>query len=157
MLNAEIYDPGAIEHAAEAFHRDGFVCVRDPLSAEQFKTVRLDAEGVMQEQEDECGRDNMNRGYARHSFGNQADNWAWCMLIDLPTILPIIDAIWKDDDYVCWGVGGDYSLPGAQIQNLHRDANEDFFRNPWGKVTHADVPAICIVVDFYDGGFHRRE
>ena len=102
----------------------------------------------MQEQEDECGRDNMNRGYARHSFGNQADNWAWCMLIDLPTILPIIDAIWKDNDYICWGVGGDYSLPGAQIQNLHRDANEDFFRDPWGKVTHADVPAICIVVNF---------
>ena len=43
------------------------------------------------------------------------------MLVDLPTILPIIEAIFNSNQFVCSGAGGDYSLPGAKIQHLHRD------------------------------------
>ena len=102
----------------------------------------------MQEQEEEYGAEKMNRGYARHSFGNQTHHWEWCILIDLPTILPIIDAIWQNNDYTCWGAGGDYSLPGAKIQHLHADISKDFFQDPLNQVTIRDIPTPNIVVNF---------
>ena len=107
MLKVDLLEANEIERAASIFHRDGFVCVANPLDAEQFALNRSGAERVMAEQEAEFGREKMNRGYARHSFGSQMHNWEWCILIDLPTILPIIDAIWGSDDYICTGAGGD--------------------------------------------------
>ncbi len=148
MLDVEILEPGEVEKAATVFHRDGFVCVKNPLNEEQFALNKAGAERVMQEQENECGRENMNRGYARHSFGSQVHNWEWCILIDLPTILPILDAIWKSDDYTCSGSGGDYSLPEAKIQHLHSDGNRDYFNDTWNRVNHRDPPAPFIVVNF---------
>ena len=39
------------------------------------------------------------------------------MLIDLPTTTPVLKAMFKsadqDDDYYCWGAGGDVSLAGS--------------------------------------------
>ena len=70
MLNTEILNCGDVEQAATVFHRDGFACVKNPLSKEQLAINTVGAERVMQEQEAEFGRDNMNRGYARHSFGD---------------------------------------------------------------------------------------
>ena len=85
MLAVEILESSDIEKAASVFHRDGFVCIKNPLSEEQFALNKAGAERVMQEQEDECGRENMNRGCARHSFGSQVHNREWCILIDLPS------------------------------------------------------------------------
>lgn len=148
MLKVDILEANEIERAATVFHRDGFVCVAKPLDEERFALIRSGAERVMAEQEAEFGRDKMNRGFARHSFGSQLHNWEWCVLIDLPTILPIIDAIWGSDDYTCTGAGGDYSLPGAKIQHLHSDRNADLFNDPLGRVTHHDVTAPFIVINF---------
>ncbi|NKB69750.1 MAG: hypothetical protein GKR89_21985 [Candidatus Latescibacteria bacterium] len=147
MLNVEILSPADVEQAATLFHRDGFVCIENPLTQEQFAAVEADAQQVMQQQEDEFGLKGMNRGHARHSFGNQLHNWGWCLLVDLPTILPVVDAIWDSDDYTCTGAGGDYSLPGAQIQHLHADIR-DFFADPWGVCNHMTPPAPLIVVNF---------
>ena len=69
------------------------------------------------------------------------------MLVDLPTIVPIIDAIWKNQDYTCIGAGGDYSLPGAKIQQLHSDMG-DFLNDPQKRVTFWDLPTSFIVVNF---------
>lgn len=148
MLNVEILESTEVERAANIFHRDGFVCIANPLTEGQFALIKSAAEQVMREQEDAVGRQNMNRGYARHSFGMQTHHWAWCMLIDLPTILPILDTIWDSDDYTCTGAGGDYSLPGAQIQHLHSDLGHDFFQDPWGTCTIQDPPSPFIVVNF---------
>ncbi|MEM7031856.1 MAG: phytanoyl-CoA dioxygenase family protein [Chloroflexota bacterium] len=148
MLKVEILNPSEIDRATTIFHRDGFVCVKNPLTADQFAEIKAASERVMQEQEDAFGRDNMNRGYARHSFGMQTHHWAWCMLIDLPTILPILDNIWQSDDYTCTGAGGDYSLPDARIQHLHSDLRRDFFQDPWGTCTLQDPPSPFIVVNF---------
>lgn len=71
MLKAEILEAVDTERAAAVFHRDGFVCVANPMNQEQFALNRAGAERVMAEQEAEFGRDNMNRGFARHSFGSQ--------------------------------------------------------------------------------------
>ncbi len=148
MLNVEIFDPGEVEKAACVFHRDGFVCVKNPLSEEQFALNKAGAERVMKEQEEEYGREKMTRGYARQSFGNQLHNWEWCILIDLPTILPILNMIWNNDDYTCRLGGGDFSLPGAKIQHLHADFNKDYFNDPWGKVTDRDTPPAFINVNY---------
>ena len=148
MLGVKIFEPGEVEQATTVFHRDGFVCVKNPLREEQFTLNKAGAERVMQEQEDECGIENMNRGYARHSFSNQLHNWEWCILIDLPTILPILDAIWMNDDYTCSGGGGDYSLPGAKIQHLHSDFKKDYFNDPLGRVTDRDPPPPFIAINF---------
>lgn len=148
MLDVEILDPLAVDRAASIFHRDGFVCIKDPLTDEQFDLLKAASEHVMQEQEEAVGRANMNRGVARHSFGMQTHHWAWCMLIDLPTVLPILDVIWASDEYTCTGAGGDYSLPGARIQHLHSDLGKDFFQDPWGMCTVQDPPAPFIVVNF---------
>ena len=147
MLEVEILSPCAVERAAAIFHRDGFVCVENPLSAEQFLAVKADAEKVMQQQQEEFGLEHMNRGFARHSFGMQLAHWGWCILVDLPTILPIVDAIWNSDDYTCTGAGGDYSLPGARIQHLHADMG-DFFSDPWGVCNEKTPPTPFIVVNF---------
>ncbi len=148
MLNVEILNAADIEHAATIFHRDGFVCIANPLSEEQFTLNRAGAERVMQEQEAEFGHGKMNRGYARHSFGSQMHNWEWCILVDLPTILPILNAIWGSDDYTCTGGGGDYSLPGAKVQHLHSDRTADIFNDPTGRVSLRDVTAPFIVINF---------
>ena len=148
MLKAEIVEAADIEHAAAIFHRDGYVCVSDPMDEGQFALNRSGAERVMQEQEAEFGREKMNRGFARHSFGSQLHNWEWCILIDLPTILPILNAIWSSNDYTCTGAGGDYSLPGAKIQHLHSDRSGDIFNDPQGRVSLRDVPAPFVVINF---------
>ena len=148
MLNPTIFSSEAIAQAAAEFHRDGFVCIANPLSSEQFEILKTAAERVMHEQENEFGREKMNRGYARHSFGNQLQNWEWCMLIDLPPILAILDEIWRNEDFTCRGAGGDFSLPGAKIQHLHADGNRDFFHDPWSQVTHRDTPSAYICVNF---------
>jgi len=36
MLKVEILEPYDVDKAASVFHRDGFVCVKNPLSEEQF-------------------------------------------------------------------------------------------------------------------------
>ena len=69
------------------------------------------------------------------------------MLIDLPTVPPIVDAIWGSTGYTCLGAGGDYCLLGATIQPLHSDV-ADFFDDPTGQVTVRDVPPPFIVVNF---------
>ena len=57
----------------------------------------------------------------------------WAQLIDLQTVLPVLEAIWKSSDFHCWGAGGDYSLPGARIQKLHADIT-DMLLDPQGRV-----------------------
>ena len=70
--------------------------------------------------------DKGNRGYGRYSFGSQLHHPEWAMLIELPTILPIIEAIWGNDDFTATGAGGHHSLPGAEIQHLHSDMGHPF-------------------------------
>lgn len=146
-LAVRFYRAAEVDAAADAFHRDGFVCVRDALTPEQLAFAQAGTERVIAEQRAAVGPGNMNRGFARHSFGNQLHHPEWALLVDLSTTLPILEAIWGGPDFTCMGAGGDYSLPGAQIQPLHSDMGE-FLHDPHGRVTFHDVPAPFIVVNF---------
>ena len=88
-----------------------------------------------------------NRGYARYCYGSQVHHPEWVMLVDLSTILPLLDVIWNGDDYTCSGGGSDYSHPGAQIQHLHSDMR-DSFEDPLGQASIFDLPTPFIVVNY---------
>lgn len=147
MLNVEIFDPSDTDRAAKTFHRDGFICVKNVLTPEQLKFAQAGAARIIKEQTDADAERKGNRGHHRYSFGHQTHHPEWSMLIDLPTTLPILDAIWGSENYTCSGAGGDYSIPGAEIQPLHSDMG-DFFNDPQQKVNYRDVPAPFIVITF---------
>lgn len=147
MLDVEILAPSETDQAATIFHRDGFVCVKDVLTPGQLRSAQAGAERVIREQTDADAERKGNRGHHRYSFGYQQQHPEWTMLIDLPPLLPIIEKIWGSPAFHCTGAGGDYSLPGAEVQALHSDIGE-FFDDPLKQVTFRDVPAPFIVVNF---------
>jgi ectoine hydroxylase-related dioxygenase (phytanoyl-CoA dioxygenase family) len=147
MQEIEIVDHSEVERAAAIFHRDGFVVVRDALTPEQLAFAQAGARRVIAEQMAATPREKANRGFARYSFGPQLHHPEWLQLVDLPTILPILDRIWQSTAYTCMGAGGDYSAPGAQIQPLHSDIG-DFLQDPLGQVSVRDLPTPFIVVNF---------
>ena len=147
MLDVEILSPSEVERAAAIFHRDGFVPIRDALSPDQLELARAGASRVMAQQMAEIPLERANRGHARYSFGPQLHHPEWVQLIELPAILPIVEAIWGSPDFICSGGGGDYSAPGAKEQHLHADIR-DVLNDPLGQVTLHDVPTPYIVVNF---------
>ncbi len=147
MLDIELVPCADVQRAMEIFNRDGFVALEGVLSAEQLAHAQGGARRVVTEQTSAILFDKANRGYARYSFGSQVHHPEWAMLIDLPTILPIIEAIWGHDDFTATGAGGDYSLPGAEIQHLHSDMR-DPFNDPLGQINIFDMPTPFIVVNY---------
>lgn len=154
MLAIELLAPHEIEKATRIFHRDGFVAIKDALSPDQLQLAQDGARCVIKEQTERIKHEEANRGFARYSFGDQLQHREWAQLIDLPTTLPILDAIWSSHEYSCSGGGGDFSVPGATIQQLHSDLG-DFFHDPLGQVTFHDVPAPFIVINFLMVDFTR--
>ena len=147
MLDVEILDSSEVERAAAVFHRDGFVPIRDALNPEELAFAQSGAARVIARQMAETPLERANRGYGRYSFGPQLHHPEWVQLVELPTVLPIVEAIWGSPDFICSGGGGDYSAPGAKEQHLHADMG-DPFRDPLGQVTIHDVPTPYIVVNF---------
>jgi ectoine hydroxylase-related dioxygenase (phytanoyl-CoA dioxygenase family) len=152
MLEIELVNPTEVDKAATLFHQDGFVVVKDALTPEQLEFARQGAARVIEEQTTAISLDDANRGFARYSFGPQLHHPEWCQLIDLPTVVPILEKIWGRSDFRCWGGGGDYSLPGAKIQKLHADIGNEI-ADPLGRVTIMDLPTPIIVVNFPMVGF----
>lgn len=127
----EILEPMEIDRAARIFHRDGFVVVRNILTAEQTEFLRAGVDEVVADiltlDPDRAG----NRGSHRYSFGESSTTRAmlhrpeWQMLIDLPTLTPILAALFGSSDYMVRSGGGDFCLPGAHgYQPLHSDMRD---------------------------------
>ena len=119
-------DAAEIARAVEVFERDGFCAMSDALNPEQLAFMQGGVDRTMAEEfiaDDPhmggryTGRWGLEPG--RYSFGSvrQLHKKEWCMLIDLPTTTPVLRAMFKsadqDDDYYCWGAGGDVSLAGS--------------------------------------------
>ncbi len=79
-----------------------------------------------------CALDPMRHGnsshHHRYSFGRASlsgyeHDPDWCVMIDPPAVLAVLTELWGPD-FVCNGLGGDFSLPGAiGKQGLHSDIN----------------------------------
>lgn len=172
----EIVDAEEIERAKKIFYRDGFVVVRNALDNEQLNYMRSGCDREIHQMisldQDRTG----NRGTHRYSFGGGSltgslfHHREWAMLLDLPTVTPILSAIYESSDYIARGCGGDFCLPGASdYQPLHSDMNDrrifrdkqtgaelftlGSFHDPRGILNYRDLPCpfICcnfLMVDF---------
>ena len=154
MIDLEHTHYSDVQRAAELFHRDGFVTILGALTPDEFAYVEKGVSRVVAKQMTEIPLTEANRGYARYSFGNVADQPEWVKLIDLPTILPILDAIFGSTEYICSSCSGDYNGPGAQAQNLHRDIADNIF-DPTGLITITDVPTPWLAVNYLMSDFHE--
>lgn len=161
--------PTQIARARELFLRDGFVVVRDVLTSEQLTMLRQGVERVVGEMLAIDQNRDGNRGSHRYSFGgasrtgNMLHHPEWTQLIDLPTVTPILAAIFGSKDFILRGGGGDFCLPGAvDYQPLHSDMadrtvfdlgnNKEFvhgsFSDAREQLTHRDLPAPYVCCNF---------
>ena len=146
MLELELIDALDIEGAAQNFHRDGFVCIKDAMNPEELAAMQAGANRIVEEQRAIVALEG-NRGFARFSFGQQIHEPEWRRQIELPSTLPIVEAIFGSPQFKCTGGGGDYSKPGAVIQELHSDLPH-FLHDPSGQTSIRDLPPPIVIINF---------
>lgn len=155
----ELVAPDDPKRAAELFHRDGFVAVRDVLEPELLNRLRAAADTAMAQlmaDDPDCSAGGGAGGLPhRYSFGggsasrHMLHQEEWCALIDLPTTTPILTEIFGSAEYVCGGAGGDIAMPGAiEYQGLHSDNMWSEIPDPYGSVTMRDVPVPVLTINF---------
>ena len=162
-------EPNEIEKARDLFYRDGFVVVVDALTPQLLDSMRDACSQAIHEILSLDKHRVGNRGSHRYSFGSASKTGhmmhesAWTQLLDLPTVTPILTAIFDSADYIARGGGGDFCLPGAtEYQRLHSDIRDRItlngqtygaFFDPAGRISLRDLPCpyVCcnfLMVDF---------
>ena len=160
----EVLDPSEIERAVRIFQRDGFVVVRNALDDDQLAYLRAGVAEAVEEILALDGDRRGNRGTGRYSFGGSSLTRSmlhrpeWQMLVDLPTVTPIVTAIFQSSDYMLRAASGDFCLPGAtQYQPLHSDMRDyadpstspfSSFHDPRGHLSTRDLPCPYLCVNF---------
>ena len=153
-----------IEDAVRIFYRDGFVVIENALTSDQLAELKEASERVIRDILAKDRNRQGNRGSHRYSFGSASltgqllHEPAWAMLADLPTITPIITAIFGSRDYILRGAGGDFCLPGASsYQPLHSDMNDRIeyagqtfgsLHDPQGQLNYRDLPCPYVCCNF---------
>ena len=170
MRGLEVLAPHEVERAVQLFERDGFVVVRDALTPAQLEFMRAGCDTAIREMLALDPQRIGNRGSHRYSFGGASltgqlvHRPEWAMLLDLPTVTPIVTAIFGSADYVARGGGGDFCLPGAvEYQPLHSDMGDrqthrgatfGSFKDPSGRLTYRDLPCPFVCCNFTMVDFH---
>jgi hypothetical protein len=164
IVGLEVLEAHEIDRAVRIFDRDGFVVVRDVLTPEQTKIL---ASGVLEVVDEVVSLDESrlgNRGSHRYSFGGTSITRSmlhrpeWRMLLDIPAVTTILEAIFESSDYTVRSASGDFCLPGALgYQPLHSDMG-DFVsseRTPFSSfqdrrkhLTTRDLPTPYVCVNF---------
>ncbi len=167
----ETVTPNEVRRAAELFWRDGFVVVTDALTEDQLATIRAGCEREIRQVMALDRNRQGNRGSHRYSLGSASitsqllHHPEWAMLIDLPTVTPIVTEIFGAPTYMCRGGAGDFCLPGAvDYQRLHSDMADrrqygdkiagSFFDHR-GMLTYRDLPVPSVVCNFLTSDFTR--
>ncbi len=155
----ELVAPDDVKRAADLFHRDGFVAVRDALPPDVLTRIQKasnEAILALMKDDQDCSAGGGAGGLPhRYSFGGGSASRQmlhkdeWCALIDLPTTTPILTEIFGSADYICGGAGGDIAMPGAiEYQGLHSDNMWSELPDPFGKVTMRDLPVPVLTINF---------
>ena len=161
----ELLAPTEIERAVRIFHRDGFVVIRDALTPEQLAFLKAGVDDAMRQIVALDPERHGNRGSHRYSFGGSSRTRSmlhtpeWQMLVDLPTVTPIVSAIFASSDYMLRAASGDFCLPGAMgYQPLHSDMRDraaeadttpfSSFHDPRGHLSTRDLPCPYVCVNF---------
>lgn len=164
LRGLEVLQPTEIERAVRVFNRDGFVVVENALTPDQTEFLRAGVVEVVDEIVALDGDRAGNRGSHRYSFGGSSMTLSmlhrpeWQMLVDLPTVTPIVTAIFQSSDYLLRAASGDFCLPGAvEYQPLHSDMRDrvdaektpfSSFQDPRGFLTTRDLPCPYVCVNF---------
>lgn len=156
MLEIELLQSCEVDRAAKILLRDGFVAIKNLLQGEQLRNTQAAATRVIDEIVSQDPERKGNRGYNRYSFGNQMRYIEWCQLTDISPVLQILETVWASNDFICSGNGGDFSMPGAEIQPLHSDGNELGFYDPLGQTTIRDLPPPFVCVNFLMTDFTKQ-
>ena len=164
MAGLELLSPSEIDRATQIFYRDGFVVIQDVLTPEQVHFLRGGCEREANEIIAIDPKGVGNRGPYRYSYGGASltnsvlHKEEWVMLVDLPTVTPIITSIFGSSNYYIRRAAGDFCLPGAiQYQPLHTDIadNVDHFHDPRGITTIRDLPCPAVCCNFLAQDFTR--
>ncbi len=168
LAGLEILEKSEVERAVRIFRRDGFVVIRDVLTADQTAFLR---DGVTQVAREIVAADEQrsgNRGSHRYSFGgssvtrSMAHRPEWQMLMNVPFIHEIVAEIFESDGYSLRSASGDFCLPGASAyQPLHSDMGDwrsndstpfSSFHDPRTMLSTRDLPCpyVCINVLPFD-------
>jgi ectoine hydroxylase-related dioxygenase (phytanoyl-CoA dioxygenase family) len=127
----EVHRPEDTQAIATSFHRDGFAVVKDVLSESQVNALHRGCLRVIDEilTLDPEGRG--NRGSHRYSFGSasltdaQLHQPEWVALLEIPSIIAMIETVFGGPDFLVRSAGGDFCLPGAcDYQPLHSDMSD---------------------------------
>ena len=164
LTGLEIVEAGDVERAVRIFRRDGFVVVADVLTPTQTALLRDGCDDVIDQIVSLDDQRSGNRGSHRYSFGgssitrSQLHRPEWQMLLDLPTVTPIVGAIFGSLDYLVRAGSGDFCLPGAvEYQPLHSDIRDfaepasspySSFHDPRGHLTLRDLPCPYVCLNF---------
>jgi len=162
IQNLEIVKASDIERAVSLFRKDGFVVVGDVLTSQQIDTLAAGCKTAMDEIIAVDTEESGNRGTGRYSFGggsltrSQLHRPEWQMLLSVPTVVAMLDAIFCSEDYMLRAASGDFCLPGATAyQLLHSDANDwregskfTSFHDPSGRISIRDLPCPYVCVNF---------
>ena len=152
-----VCEPHEVDRAAEAFWRDGFVCVRNVLQPKQLarlkSTTRRVLDDIMAHDPDASFGHSSGLSH-RYAFGECSATRHLLHepdvldLIDLPTTTPILTKIFGSSGYKVHGAGGDVVLPGAiEYQRLHRDI-QGFGLSPEGDdMTLLDLPTPQVTMN----------
>ena len=171
----EVCSPDEVDRAVRIFNRDGFVVIRDALTAAQLDATQ---QACIREVETILAIDGTrggNRGSHRYSFGGSSKTNhmshvpEWANLIDVPTVTPVIAGIFDSMEYFCRGGGGDFCLPGTmRYQHLHSDINDrrkmpnrngsgevtsGSFHDPSGQLSLRDLPCMYVCANFLMNDF----
>ena len=160
----EVFEPAQVDDIVRVFRRDGFVVVANVLTPSQLERLRQGVAEVIDQILTLDPDRNGNRGSHRYSFGassqtrSQLHRPEWQMLLDLPTLLPIIEAIFGSDDLMLRSCSGDFCLPGAvRYQPLHSDMRDylpdgstpnSAFQDQRGFLTTRDLPCPYVCANF---------
>lgn len=160
----EILKPADIDQAVRLFRSDGFVVVADILNDEQIEILATGCAEVIAEVVALDADLKGNRGSHRYSFGgssltrSQLHRPAWQMLLDIPAVTNLLNAMFDSSDYILRAASGDFCLPGAtDYQRLHADVRDwvdstqspfSSFHDPRGQTSIRDLPCPYIAVNF---------
>jgi len=159
LRGLELVSPDEPDRAAELFHRDGFVAVRNALNQTLLERMRAASDAAilqLMEDDPDCSAGGGAGGLPhRYSFGGGSASrhmlhvTEWCELIDLPSTTPTLMKIFGSPNYVVGGAGGDIAMPGAiEYQGLHSDNMWPELPDPLGAVTMRDVPVPVLTINF---------
>ena len=136
---------GFAQQAAQRFAEDGFVVLKNCLDQRRLERLRAATERAVR---DILRIDPHRYGNSAHdhrySFGRASRSGYehdedWAVMVDPPPLSAVLTELWGPD-YLCNGLGGDFSLPGAVgKQGLHSDINVAFKY----EVRASRLPALC--------------